>query len=225
MFRLRFGFLTPELSLPKTLPHSKKKFAWDLSTLPKAKNGQISFMSFASKPNKKFLSISVKHLPKRLKLNSTAALSISLSDADLGSLPCWTQELCLIVNKRHPLAKQNTVSLNDLKGHYLISYDLNEPLGKTLASLIDGKPLQVGYRYKDEITLASIVLANPDVMALSCQSWLLKAYTDEVRFLSVEEAPKDFRQLYIVYRLSALQNEAVCEFLELAKELFLPSKF
>lgn len=154
-----------------------------------------------------------------------AFLDESLSDADLGSLPCWTQELCLIVNKRHPIAKQNTVSLDDLKGHYLISYDLNEPLDKTLASLIDGKALQVGYRYKDEITLASIVLANPDVMALSCQSWLLKAYTDEVRFLSIEEAPKDFRQMYIVYRLSALQNEAVYEFLELAKELFLPSKF
>ena len=77
------------------------------------------------------------------------------------------------------------------------------PLGEDLAALIDGKPLQVGYRYKDEITLASIVLANPDVMALACQSWLLKAYTDEIRLLAIDEAP-DILQLYIVYRLSAL---------------------
>ena len=144
-----------------------------------------------------------------------------ISDAELDCLPCWTQELRLIVNKRHPFAKRSSVSLNDLEGHYLISYDLQHPLGKTLANLIDGKPLQVGYRYKDEITLASIVLANPDIMALACQSWLLKSYADEVRFLTIEEAPKDFRQLYIAYRLSALQNEAIYEFLGLAKELFM----
>lgn len=147
-----------------------------------------------------------------------------LSNEELEYLPCWSQELKLLVNKQHPLAKKSSLSLNDLIEHYLISYDLQEPLGKDLAALIDGKPLQVGYRYKDEITLASIVLANPDVMALACQSWLLKAYTDEIRLLSIDEAPKDFRQLYIVYRLSALQNSAVYEFLELAKELFKNNK-
>ena len=143
-----------------------------------------------------------------------------LSNSELEFLPCWSQELKLLVNKQHPLAKKSSLSLDDLIGHYLISYDLQGPLGEDLAALIDGKPLQVGYRYKDEITLASIVLANPDVMALACQSWLLKAYTDEIRLLAIDEAPKDFRQLYIVYRLSALQNSAVYEFLELAKELF-----
>ena len=143
-----------------------------------------------------------------------------LSNSELEFLPCWSQELKLLVNKQHPLAKKSSLSLDDLIGHYLISYDLQGPLGEDLAALIDGKPLQVGYRYKDEITLASIVLANPDVMALACQSWLLKAYTDEICLLSIDEAPKDFRQLYIVYRLSALQNSAVYEFLELAKELF-----
>lgn len=143
-----------------------------------------------------------------------------LSNSELEFLPCWSQELKLLVNKQHPLAKKSSLSLDDLIGHYLISYDLQGSLGEDLAALIDGKPLQVGYRYKDEITLASIVLANPDVMALACQSWLLKAYTDEIRLLAIDEAPKDFRQLYIVYRLSALQNSAVYEFLELAKELF-----
>ena len=147
-----------------------------------------------------------------------------LSNSELEFLPCWSQELKLLVNKQHPLAKKSSLSLDDLIGHYLISYDLQGPLGEDLAALIDGKPLQVGYRYKDEITLASIVLANPDVMALACQSWLLKAYTDEIRLLSIDEAPKDFRQLYIVYRLSALQNSAVYEFLELAKELFKNNK-
>lgn len=143
-----------------------------------------------------------------------------LIDSDLGYLPCWTQELTLLVNKRHPLSKRSSISLDDLVGHYLISYDLQSSLGSALMDLIDGKPLQVGYRYKDEITLASIVLANPDVMALACRSWLLDAYRDEVCILHIKEAPKNFRQLYMVYRLSAQQNNAVYEFLTLAKEHF-----
>ena len=143
-----------------------------------------------------------------------------LIDSDLGYLPCWTQELTLLVNKRHPLSKRSSISLDDLVGHYLISYDLQSSLGSALMDLIDGKPLQVGYRYKDEITLTSIVLANPDVMALACRSWLLDAYRDEVCILHIKEAPKNFRQLYMVYRLSAQQNNAVYEFLTLAKEHF-----
>ena len=63
-------------------------------------------------------------------------------------------------------------------------------------------------------------LANPDVMALACRSWLLDAYRDEVCILHIKEAPKNFRQLYMVYRLSAQQNNAVYEFLTLAKEHF-----
>lgn len=67
-----------------------------------------------------------------------------LIDSDLGYLPCWTQELTLLVNKRHPLSKRSSISLDDLVGHYLISYDLQSSLGSALMDLIDGKPLQVG---------------------------------------------------------------------------------
>lgn len=160
----------------------------------------------------------------RSKLNSgsldIAFIDEPLATSEIESFPCWTQELRLLVNKSHPLAKRASVSLDDLAGHYLISYNLKTPLGKALANLIDGRPLQVGYRYADEITLASIVLANPDILALACRSWLLKAYSDEVCFLTVNEVPKDFRQLYIAFRLSALQNTAIKEFLALAKSMF-----
>lgn len=149
-----------------------------------------------------------------------AFIDRSLSTPEIRSMPCWTQELRLLVNKSHPFARFSEVSLDDLVDQYLISYNLENPSGKALSALINGRPLNVGYRYADEITLASIVLANPDVMALACKSWLLKAYDNEVCVLPIKEAPKGFRQLYLAYRLSALRNSAVKEFLELAKTMF-----
>ena len=161
-------------------------------------------------------------LMRKLKDGSLdiAFVDSTTEDAEIGYLPCWTQELTLLVNRQHPFAKRESVSLDDLMGHYLISYDLQSPLGVALAELIDGKKLQVGYRYKEEITLASIVLANPDVIALACRSWLLEAYRNEVCMLPIEEAPKDFRTLYIAYRVNAQRNKAVEQFISLASELF-----
>lgn len=141
------------------------------------------------------------------------------ADPDLAYWPCWTQEVALVVNTQHPLAKKTSVSLTDLADHYLISYDLQGPLGAALTALIDNYDLQVGCRYNDEITLASIVMANPDVMAIACRSWLLDAYNN-VCFIPIEEAPQHFRQLYLAYHSNAQQSQTVRRFITLAQELF-----
>lgn len=140
-------------------------------------------------------------------------------DVDLTYWPCWTQEVALVVNAQHPFAKRTSISLTELADHYLISYDLKGPLGSALTELVNDYDLQVGCRYNDEITLASIVMANPDVMAIACRSWLLDAYSN-VCFIPIEEAPRHFRQLYLVYHSNTHQSQAVQRFISLAKELF-----
>lgn len=145
-------------------------------------------------------------------------------DPEIAGFPCWTQQAVLIVNKQHPFAQRSSVSLDDLEGQYLISYKLEGSLGKALSQLIGDTPLQVGYRYKEEITLASLVLANPDVMAIACRSWLLEAYRSEVCLIPIKEAPDAFRTLYVAYRTSALDNKAVKEFIDLARKMVATDK-
>lgn len=141
-------------------------------------------------------------------------------DEDVNFVPCWTQEATLVVNRAHPFAKREKISLNQLKDHYLISYDLKGALADELSSLIAGHDLQISCHYSDEITLASIVAANPDIMAISCRSWLLDAYREEVRTIPIIEAPHDFRQLYLAYQSAAEQPGIVKEFIQLVQESF-----
>lgn len=56
-------------------------------------------------------------------------------DPDIRFDPCWTQEAVLAVNRLHPLASRDEISLKELMGHYLISYNLTGPLGAELTNL------------------------------------------------------------------------------------------
>lgn len=161
-------------------------------------------------------------LRQKLKTGAVdiAFLDTAEPDNDISYVPCWSQEATLIVNKHHPFAKRESVSLDDLADHYLISYDLQGPLGHALAHLIAGHNLQVGCRYEDEITLASIVSANPDVMAIACHSWLLEAFHNEVVIVPIKEAPKNFRQLYLAYQRNEQHTKTVDDFISLAKKLY-----
>ncbi len=141
-------------------------------------------------------------------------------DPDLVFHPCWTQEATLVVNRLHPFSDREWISLDDLRGHYVISYDLRGPLGPELTDLVGHHNLSIDYNYADEITLASIVAANPDIMAIACHSWLLNSYDEEIRTVKIAEAPSVFRQLFTIYRSDVKHPYIVNEFIKLARSLY-----
>lgn len=147
-----------------------------------------------------------------------AFLDTAIDDPEIVNLTCWTQRLVLLVNKAHAFAQRTSITFNDLIGHYIITYDLDVQLGQKVAALVNGTPINISYRYKDEITLASIVFANPDVMALASQSWLIDAYRDDVSVIPIDATPEDFRTLFIAYHKSTEQNTAVSLFLDLVRK-------
>lgn len=138
-------------------------------------------------------------------------------DPELAFLPCWGQEVVLAVNRLHPFGTRSEVSLEELKDHYLISYNLKGPLGPELINLVKDHDLSIDYLYADEITLASIVAGNPDIMAIACHSWLLDSYCKELNLIRITEAPAVFRQLYLCYRANIEQPSVVETFIELTK--------
>lgn len=73
---------------------------------------------------------------------------------------------CFGGKSSHPFAKRTSISLEELKDHYLISYSLTGPLASELTNLVKGYCLLIDYLYTDEITLASIVSGSPDIMAI-----------------------------------------------------------
>ncbi|MDO5335588.1 MAG: LysR family transcriptional regulator [Coriobacteriia bacterium] len=141
-------------------------------------------------------------------------------DPEVITMPCWHQEATLVVNKRHPLSKRKSISLRELRDHYLISYNLEGPIGKELYNLIHGWELQIDCLYGDEITLGSMVAANPDVMAIACNSWLLNAFESEVVLVPIEEAPENFHQLFFCFRSKADFPLVVKQFIDLTQRLY-----
>lgn len=139
-------------------------------------------------------------------------------DSEIVFYPCWTQEICLVVNRRHPFADREELSLEELVGHYLVSYTLAGPLGSELTALVKGYNLSIDCLYSDEITLASIVAGNPDIMALACRSWLLDSYRDEVNLVKIAEAPETFHQLYLCSKAGIEHRGVVRSFLDIAEE-------
>lgn len=141
-------------------------------------------------------------------------------DPELVFHPVWTQSVALLVNRHHPLSTRHSISLTELKNQHIVSYSLQGPLGPNVTSLIEGYDLPVECLYSDEITLASIVSANPDILAIACHSWLLDAYQHELVCLPIDEAPNKFRQLYLCYCSNIERSETVNAFIEITKSLW-----
>ena len=135
-------------------------------------------------------------------------------DPDISFMPVWTQQVVLVVNRLHPFAHKEMLSLEELKDHYLISYNLTGPLATELTNLVKGHSLLIDYLYSDEITLASIVAGSPDIMAIACRSWLLDSYHNEIKLVALKEAPENFHQLYLCSKAHIRQPQAVAQFID-----------
>ena len=137
---------------------------------------------------------------------------------NIASIPCFTQSVVLVVNKNHPLATRKEISLSELGNIPLITYrDKEGPFAGEISTLLTGySGLSVSFEYNDEITLCSLVVADKNVMAIACHSWLVDAFP-EVVAIPIKEAPVDFHTFYISYRSKERRVFAVDEFVRFMK--------
>lgn len=142
-------------------------------------------------------------LMKDLKNGSLDAIMAGVlgSDSEIESIPATTQSAVLLVNEKSKFASRHTVSLDELVGIPIVTYQNKwSPFAFEIAELLSGhQHLSVHYDYNDEITLASLVTADPNTVAIACHSWLIGSFSDVVP-IPIAEAPKDFHQFYISYR-------------------------
>lgn len=129
--------------------------------------------------------------------------------------PCWSQKAVLVVNRLHPLATYDEISLDDLSDQHLISYNLTGPLGAELTNLVKDYDLAIDCFYSDEITLASMVVGNPDMMAIACRSWLLDSFDQDIKLVRIKEAPEAFHQMYLCSSALMSHSKTVDEFIDI----------
>lgn len=156
-----------------------------------------------------------KELLRRLRAGQLdVAFASRIGDMkDLQYSLCWSQSLVLGVNKRHPFAQKESISLTELEGMEILSYNPYSPVTEGLRSLIDDYGLNVQYTFDDEITLSSIISADQSQVALFCYSLLINAF-DDVVCLPIREAPVDFHKTYVVSRDESRRPRVVQEFID-----------
>jgi len=125
-------------------------------------------------------------------------------DDQLVQLPCWSQDVVAVVDKDCPLAVQKVdkgLRLDDLRGYNIITYKLDGPVGNIMKNLVKGHDLDVHYKYADEITMCSMVSTEPNLVALTCSTWLVRSF-ERARAIKILDAPKGYRKFYLSYRAS-----------------------
>lgn len=156
-----------------------------------------------------------RELLRRLRTGQLDVAFASRIDdsSDLRYNLCWSQPLVLGVNRKHPLAKKKEVSLTDLRGCSVLSYNPASPVYREVHDLIEGYGLEVRFDHDDEITLSSLVAADETRLALFCYSLMINAF-DDVVCIPVREAPVDFHKTYVVSRDEGRQPKVVQEFID-----------
>ena len=140
-------------------------------------------------------------------------------DSDLASIPCFTQRAALVVNKNHFLSQAKEVNLADLAPYNVLTYKSNEgPFAGELKRLFgDVIPGNVKCGFNDELSLCSMVVADPKCVAVVAYSWLVDSFPDLVT-LRIREAPEDFHQFYMSYRKQGRKPLAVETFIDLTRD-------
>ena len=128
-----------------------------------------------------------------------AFASRTVGSDDMNHVLLWSQPLVAAVNLENPFARRATVSLDDLCGKEFMTYNRTSPVYCRIEDELAGVDVRLNCRCDDEITMASIVAADPSTMALMCYSFLLEAYRG-IAFLPVLGVSQDFHKIYLVSR-------------------------
>jgi len=131
---------------------------------------------------------------------------------DLFFVPALTQPLIAAVHKDHPLAKEKAVYFSQLKNYALISYHLEQPIGRQMNALLAEHGLQASQQYSNEIDIGGIT-ALSDNVAIMLRTPSLREFQDLI-VLPMPEVPEDFRIVHMVFNKKSYKVHAVENFID-----------
>lgn len=140
---------------------------------------------------------------------------------ELNYVPCWSQPLVLGVHRNNELAERSSISLEDLRGRTVLSYRITSPVYPALERVVRGSGLDLVFNYDDEITMSSLVSSDEGIVALFCNTFLVRAF-ENVQCLPVDEASDDFHKIYLVSRKET-HPKIVQEFIDFSCAYHFPS--
>lgn len=119
------------------------------------------------------------------------------SKEDLVFVPITYQELIVIVQNDHPLARYDSMELSTLRDYTLSTYRDTIPIGKTIRKILKDKNMEAAYSYDDEISIAGRIKRSSKA-AIVADTPFLKQF-DNLKKIHLTDVPLNTRMLYMVY--------------------------
>lgn len=133
-----------------------------------------------------------------------------------------SHELVAFVAQSNPFAQRESISLSDLQGKLVYTYRRGTPIGEGVNDALEEYGLTAVQEYEDEITLGGMVQADPLAVGLATLSIGLKSFSG-LSIIPIEDLPRDFHRIYMVYKRDAFRTRSVESFIEFASD-YVPPK-
>lgn len=133
-----------------------------------------------------------------------------------------SHELVAFVAQSNPFAQRESISLGDLQGKLVYTYRRGTPIGEGVNDALEEYGLTAVQEYEDEITLGGMVQADPLAVGLATLSIGLKSFLG-LSIIPIEDLPRDFHRIYMVYKRDAFRTRSVESFIEFASD-YVPPK-
>lgn len=131
---------------------------------------------------------------------------------DLYFIPILCQPLVAAVQKGHPLAERTSLTFAELKDHDLISYHIEQPVGRDVRGLLARYGLTANHNYGNEESMCGICQLS-DHVAILLDTPRGRLF-DEVAFIPLPEVPPDFHMVSLVFHRDRYKTPVVESFID-----------
>lgn len=132
-------------------------------------------------------------------------------------VPMLTQRLVVGVDASHELAGRESVSLAELSKYNLVSYRQESYSSTILDGLFSKAKITPKQGFNDEISAASLVCAEKDIVAIMLET--LDDYSAEGFVnIPIEEVPEPFHAIYLAYKEKAFHSCVADKLIDFARD-------
>ncbi len=126
---------------------------------------------------------------------------------------CAIQPIVLCVNGKHPWARRKEISVEELRGRPVMTYDVSNVAAATVQRALGDSGIDMRGGYFDEMTMSSLVQADSQNMAIFCYSIVAKVFQD-LSFIPISGISSDsYHKVYFAYQKTP-QREVVASYID-----------
>lgn len=140
-----------------------------------------------------------------------------LDERDIVYEPIITQNLVIGVSENHELAKRKSVTMDELKNYSIMSYRKESFASTILEPLFRRFDLTPKQAFNDEISAASLVVSENDMVAIMLET-LDDIETRGFVSVSIEDTQKPFHTIYLAYKEKAFRSCVTDQLVEFTRK-------